>query len=392
MRLLGLCSFDVQNHDVTSGVQGATAELFTHLSQFHKLTFADVGIRGIKRYFYVIFSRCVARQDWREFYGKSVRVYDERSRTAYRKIYGIRHSIDLVFQRQGMFSSFIRRPLKPYVIYTDFTVALGLRNQNFKTFFARYPGQREKWLARERINYQNASRIFTYTEIARQSMIRDYRVDPAKVVTVGVGTRVGLAPENRIKNYEAKKVIFIGHDAAFDRKGVPNLLRAFRLVRQHITDAELLLVGINPDRNIREPGVQITGLIRSREKIGEFLDNASVFAMTPLLEPFGQAYIEAMAKKLPCIGSAVDGIPEVILDGKTGRLVPPEEPRALARALIELLSNKEKLREMGENAYKRVCRELVWEKVTAKIQTHLKEMETLCEVLPVARHESSKIQ
>jgi glycosyltransferase involved in cell wall biosynthesis len=329
----------------------------------------------MKKYFYILGALFAQGSSWREFYLKTDRSYDERSRIAHREVRLLLNSIDLVFQSHGTFSSFVGKPLKPYVIYTDYTVALGLRNVHYKTFFSRYPAEREKRLARERHNYQNAAGIFTYTQVVRQSMINDYGVDPEKVITTGLGVRMEqLAPEDWVKSYDDNRIIFVGHDHAFERKGGPNLLHAFRLVREQITDAELVLVGVRRERNIRQPGVRVMGLIRDRKKLADLLESASVFAMPSLQEPFGNVFVEAMAKKLACVGSRVDGIPEAIVDGETGRLVQPNDPEALATTLIELLLDKDRLRQMGECGYKRVRQNYTWDKVIGQIEEHLQQI------------------
>jgi glycosyltransferase involved in cell wall biosynthesis len=372
MRILGLCTFDVQNLNLSSGAQGVTVSVFHQLSRFHDVIIRDTRIRGLKRRLAILRSMAVAGKNWREFLTKTVRSYDQRSRIAYEQVLELRESVDLIFQIQGMFSSFIREPLKPYVIFTDYTVALGLRNNWYKTFFVKHPSEGKKWLEREVSNYRNAARIFTYSEVVRQSMIQDYLVDPERVVATGVGVGVDLASKDQIKSLEDKRIIFIGHEPSFERKGVPNLLQAFSLVRRKIPEAELILVGV--ERTIELPGVQVMGRISERKRVSELLENSSVFVMPSRLEPFGLVFIEAMAKKVACVGSKVDGIADIVVDGETGRLVPPEDPEALAAVLVELLSDESKLRLMGENGYRRVQEKYTWEVVIGKMEEHLQQI------------------
>ena len=72
------------------------------------------------------------------------------------------------------------------------------------------------------------------------------------------------------------------------------------------------------------------------------------------IEPFGLCLIEGMACQKPIVATRVGGIPEVVEDGKTGLLVPPHAPEALANAVAELLDSPELRRKMGQNGRRRV--------------------------------------
>ena len=96
--------------------------------------------------------------------------------------------------------------------------------------------------------------------------------------------------------------------------------------------------------------------------------------MPPLIDPSPGAVREAMAMKLPVVASNVDGIPEMVVDGETGYLVPPEEPKPLAEAIITLLQDENKMRSMGERGYARVLEYFTWDRVLSKVKPHLYSM------------------
>jgi len=81
---------------------------------------------------------------------------------------------------------------------------------------------------------------------------------------------------------------------------------------------------------------------------------ASVFAMPSIQENFRHVFLEAMAYKTPCIGTAVDAMPEIIENGKTGFLVPPNDHKELADKLILLLEEENLMKRMGEPGRRRV--------------------------------------
>jgi len=290
-------------------------------------------------------------------------MYVERSKIAHRATKRLADSVDLVFQMFWRYAPFVGEPLKPYVIYLDTTGRLCLRasDSNYKA------GEAKRIWEREREVYRLAQKLFVYNDRVRYSMIKDYNIDPEKVVKVGVGVGLEPPPADQIKRYDNRRMIFIGRDAAFEIKGVPNLLRAFELVKRKIKDVELVLVGISREREIEQPGVKVMGVVRDRQRVGRLLEDASLFVMTSLRDASPGVIREAMIKKLPCVASAVDGIPEMVVDGETGRLVPPQDPERLAEVLIELLQDEAELRRMGENGYQRALELFDWDKVGAKI-------------------------
>jgi glycosyltransferase involved in cell wall biosynthesis len=70
-------------------------------------------------------------------------------------------------------------------------------------------------------------------------------------------------------------------------------------------------------------------------------------------EPFGRVLLEASACGVPIVATNVGGTSEIIVDGETGILIPPGDPTALANAAIELLTNRNRSRQLGENARRR---------------------------------------
>ena len=91
-----------------------------------------------------------------------------------------------------------------------------------------------------------------------------------------------------------------------------------------------------------------------RNDVPELLNDSYASVLPSLAEPLGNAVIEAMAMKKPVVGSDVDGIPEMIVHGSTGLLVPPGDSDALASSLIHLLEDPARTASMGVKARQRV--------------------------------------
>jgi glycosyltransferase involved in cell wall biosynthesis len=99
---------------------------------------------------------------------------------------------------------------------------------------------------------------------------------------------------------------------------------------------------------------------RQPNELRYYYSAGDVVVTTPWYEPFGLTPLEAMASGRPVIGSAVGGLTFTIQDGKTGYLVPPRNPAALATRLRELLRQPQLCEEMGVTARKHVEHEFTW--------------------------------
>lgn len=374
MRILGLIWDDPQNIDVSTGQGGIFANLFEVLSRNHEITLKDISVKSsTKNRINKLISLLTNRENWRRHALLNNWRFKEMSRSAHKETLRLGDSIDLVFQFGGLSAPFVGVPLKPYVLYLDYTTKLAELNYP-KWFPFKSLKAKEKWYVNERQTYQLASRVFTYSDLVRHSLAEHYGVEADKVVPVGAGVTLEPISERKPKSYQNKQIIFIGKDADFERKGGPQLLQAFELVKGKIRDAQLVLVGLSEKRQITQEGVINSGFVRERSKVKQLLEKASVFVMPSICEPWGLVFLEAMAHKLPCIGTSTDAMPEIIQEGQTGFLVPPGDHRTLADRIITLLSDEELMRRMGERGYERVRSNFTWDHVVAKMEQHLQQI------------------
>jgi glycosyltransferase involved in cell wall biosynthesis len=106
---------------------------------------------------------------------------------------------------------------------------------------------------------------------------------------------------------------------------------------------------------------------RHRDSLPDYYRAADVFVTTPWYEPFGITPLEAMACATPVIGSAVGGIQHSVVDGVTGFLVPPHDPRALADRLQWLHAHRWLGETLGRAGMRRVRARFTWERVAADL-------------------------
>jgi glycosyltransferase involved in cell wall biosynthesis len=168
-------------------------------------------------------------------------------------------------------------------------------------------------------------------------------------------------------------IVFLG--GLERRKGIYTLLDAFPRVRAAIPAARLIVGGAGHE-NLRvaqriaalpEPdAVTLLGLV-PRSDVPRVLASATVFALPSIGEPFGMSLLEAMASGKPVVVTDAGG-PHYIVDSDGGRKVPPDDPVALADALIEILASPALQRRMG--AHNRALIETVysWDRVIDRLE------------------------
>jgi glycosyltransferase involved in cell wall biosynthesis len=223
-------------------------------------------------------------------------------------------------------------------------------------------------LEAERRLYDRLDLILPMSDWLRRSFVDDFGQDPEKVVTVGAGPNLSAIPPEPQRSFERPVFLFVGKQ--WERKGGPDVLDAFELLRAERPDAELVIVG--PESLPREvPGVRFLGRISRRSPDGEArLDEAyrraTAFVMPSRYEPFGIVFLEAMAYRLPCIASTRCAMPEIVAEGETGYVVAAGDPEALAARMLSL-AEPGRARELGAAGYRRLLERFTWERVAGKI-------------------------
>ena len=181
-----------------------------------------------------------------------------------------------------------------------------------------------------------------------------------------------------------KIVLFVGR--LVWRKSAHEVLQAFKWVQKKVPKTKLIIVGDGPQRNalfdlaqklgIRDK-VEFTGTLVGDE-LWEKYYKCDVFVMPSKsfrwrgrgdVEGFGMVFLEAGLFKKPSIGTWSGGIPEAVLHGETGVLIPEGDVVALKDAMMLLLTNEDLAKRLGENAYNRVLSKFTWEKATLRFLT-----------------------
>lgn len=197
------------------------------------------------------------------------------------------------------------------------------------------------------------------------------------VAPCGVDLDTFTAEGPRVEQDHHHRIVTVGR--LVRRKGMDNVIDALsRLDAAH--DTELLIIGgpgdaeatMQDDEAKRlhalavERGVAdrvvFAGQV-SREEMPPLLRSADAVVCTPWYEPFGIVPLEAMACGVPVVAAAVGGLTDTVVDGVTGRLVPPKDPDALASALTEIFDDESAVRELGNAGRERVESRYSWSRV-----------------------------
>jgi phosphatidyl-myo-inositol alpha-mannosyltransferase len=170
-------------------------------------------------------------------------------------------------------------------------------------------------------------------------------------------------------------VLFVGRHEP--RKGLLELLKAFRLLRRSGYRCRLLVVGSGPqEREARRyvmtrrlGGVEFLGRVSDDEKAQLFRTADIYVSPATGAESFGIVLLEAMAAGTPIVCSDIHGYKGVVRRRREGLLVPPRKPQLIATAIAELLEDDQLREQIAANGRLR-AEEFSWERVTAKVDEY----------------------
>ena len=257
----------------------------------------------------------------------------------------------------------------------------------------------------EKTAYEAASGIIAVSNGMREDILRCYpAVDPerVKVVHNGIDLEAWKHPQGQEADAQAAAtlkrlgidpdrptIVFVGRITR--QKGLPHLLRA---CEQLPADVQVILCAGAPDTP--EIKAEVEGLVAHlrdkrtgvvwieemlpRPELIAVLAASDVFVCPSVYEPLGIVNLEAMAVGLPVVGSATGGIPDVIVDGETGLLVPIEQVQDgtgtpidparfeadLAERLTTLVTDTEAAKAMGQAARRRVEEHFAWQAIAQR--------------------------
>lgn len=260
--------------------------------------------------------------------------------------YAIPHSVSAMLARQMLAAAPQSRKL-PFVTTlhgTDITVV----------------GADRSYLPITRYSIEQSDGVTSISHYLRERTIQEFDIrNPIQVVHNFVNCDLYMRDadaKKRRRQFASDGERVLVHLSNFRPvKRLPDVIEVFDRVQKQMP-AKLLMIGDGPDRSqaewmARSKGIQDRVLFLGKQNgISQKLPMADLMLMPSELESFGLAALEAMACEVPSIATRVGGVPEVIDDGVTGFLAEVGDVETMSRRAIELLSDEERLREMGQAA------------------------------------------
>lgn len=223
----------------------------------------------------------------------------------------------------------------------------------------------QRWLGRRTARWVRGVVFNDRDAIPRAERLEGIRPHQAVYIPNGVAA---IAPRQSVGNVRrglqtSPDAVVIGTVARLNvAKAQLDLIRAFAILRRHNPAAVLWLIGEGDERagieqeiarlnlaaHVRMPG--------TRDDVRDLLEAMDLFALPSHWEGMPNALMEAMAAGRPVVASNVDAIPELVIDGVTGWLVPPGDPSALARTIGNVLADRSRAAEVGQAGRAHVLR------------------------------------
>ncbi|HPG38463.1 MAG TPA: glycosyltransferase family 4 protein [bacterium] len=226
-----------------------------------------------------------------------------------------------------------------------------------------------------------ADRAIANSAATRQALLRNAPwLDPDKIHVIynGIDPAPFMAPADRELRSEwttdpaAKIIGFAGQ--LDERKGIHDLLPAFKQVAEKWPNVHLVLAGEGPLRQYIVDYCHENGLVERvhlpgfLSPITDFMKAIDYLVLPSLWEGFGIVLIEAMATGKPVITTNVSSMPEIVQHNKTGLVVPVQNAAALANAFTALLLNPRQAAQWGENGRQRVLKMFTIDRMLDKLE------------------------
>jgi len=227
-----------------------------------------------------------------------------------------------------------------------------------------------------------ADRVAT-NSVYTASLVHKFAREKVDILPPSIDSSVADETVAVVNKASTGKILFVGR--LVRRKGVDDLIEAFKISLSDFPDGSLEIVGDGPERARLTDlvgrlkltdRVTFCGSLRGDALYQKYRD-CDVVAMPSRtmkddVEGFGTVFLEAGLMGRPSVGTYSGGIPEAVTDKVTGLLVPEGNVAELAAALITLLSDAGLREKLGRNARAKVLRDFTWEVTATRLQEILR--------------------
>ncbi len=221
-------------------------------------------------------------------------------------------------------------------------------------------------------------RVIAVSDAVRRSLTGFWGVDKTRVTTIPNGVDVASFARPRVPagsgtHFSSGAAFRIGAIGRLERqKNMPALIEAFAIARRSGLDAELRIVGVGSERDRVTQAIATSGeadrvaVLPRIDDVPGFLAELDLFVLPSLWEGLPLTILEAMASGAPIVATEVDGTREALTHGEHALLVPPDDTKALARAITTAARDHEGAAQRATAAGRRVRDEFSFDAVVAR--------------------------
>ena len=237
--------------------------------------------------------------------------------------------------------------------------------------------------------FREADKVFPVSAYTGRAVLEETGAAVDRVVVVHNGVnpaifkRTPVSPAEEAQYRPHRERLLLTVTRLYPYKGVDRMLEALPAIAEAVPNVKYLVVGEGPDlprleRLAGALGLQDRVRFLGRKTVAEIVslyNLADLFVLLtreepPDVEGFGLVFLEAAACGLPSVGGRSGGIPEAVEEGRTGWLVDPRDPRAIAATIIDLLRSPERLGRASEHCL-RSAPARTWERVAERIMQEM---------------------
>ncbi len=235
--------------------------------------------------------------------------------------------------------------------------------------------------------YRRVDAVIGISKLIQQNVIRTHPIAPDKVTWIPNGVDLRVFDKKKVDRNSVRTSLGIPLDALV--VGIAGRLNWWKGYREFLEMAHQI-AKLRPSVYFIAVGGATVGEEKEAEEIQNFARSLNlgknliftgfrkdmvnlfsamdIFVYPAYAEAFGLVLIEAMSLGLPVISSNCDGVPEIVVDGETGKLVPPRNSEILTKTVLEILDNREKMKRFGSAGKDRVLKIYDLDKVISQTE------------------------
>ena len=224
--------------------------------------------------------------------------------------------------------------------------------------------------------------VYAVSEHIKDCIIEDFGISPEKVRYLPIGIDTAVFSPGTGETEPGRPIVIFSNRGFFPVYDTRTLLAGFATASKVNPGLTLLLKGGGPEEGEMRrlvTSMNLSGAVtfKGRSQYSDVpgdLQRADIFISAATSDGTPVSVLEAMATGLPCIATRVGGVPEWIVDGENGLLIPPGDPEALSRAILILVADPLLRRRLGARARETVRERADWGRLMVRVEDDYKEI------------------